>query len=149
VQDWLVPEDSYGAKTLRFLDGHVTYSEILARHGYTLGMTGKWHMGDDEKAQRGFSYWHTVPGGGGTYRNPEFVTNGQRRKLTGYKTDLVGDGALQFLDTVKGNPFFLLVPFFDLGLARSSQMLWLSARLQQPAHGHHRILRNAAGLARR
>ena len=112
VQDWLVPEDSYGANTLRPLDGHVTYSEILARNGYKLGMAGKWHMGDDEKAQRGFSFWHTVPGGGGPYRDPEFVTNGERRKLTGYKTDLVTDGALQFLDTVKANPFYLLVPFY-------------------------------------
>ena len=75
-------------------------------------MCGKWHMGDDEKAQRGFTWWHTVPGGGGTYRDPEFVTNGKRRKLTGFKTDLVTDGALEFLDTVKDKPFFLLMPFY-------------------------------------
>jgi choline-sulfatase len=112
VQDWLIPEDSYGLTTTRFLDGHITYSELLAKAGYTLGMCGKWHMGDDEKAQRGFTWWHTVPGGGGTYRDPEFVTNGQKRKLTGYKTNLVTDGALEFLDTVKGKPFFLLMPFY-------------------------------------
>ena len=46
------------------------------------------------------------------YRDPEFVTNGTRRKLTGYKTDLVADGALEFLDTVKDRPFYLLVPFY-------------------------------------
>jgi arylsulfatase A-like enzyme len=114
VQDWIIPEDSYGPKTRRFLDGHTTYSEILARNGYTLGMSGKWHMGDDEVAQRGFTYWRTVPGGGGPYRDPEFVINGARRKLTGYKTDLVADGALEFLDSRKGKdgPFYLLVPFF-------------------------------------
>ncbi|MFB3826373.1 MAG: sulfatase [Bryobacteraceae bacterium] len=113
VQDWLVPYDSYGPNTTRFLDGHTTYSEVLAREGYTLGMCGKWHMGDDERAQRGFTYWHTVPGGGGPYQDPEFVTNGVRRKLTGYKTDLVTDGALEFLGTVKDRrPFYLLVPFY-------------------------------------
>jgi arylsulfatase A-like enzyme len=112
VQDWLIPEDSYGPRAPRWLDGHITYSELLARAGYTLGMCGKWHMGDDEHAQRGFTWWHTVPGGGGTYRDPEFVTNGVRRKLTGFKTDLVTDGALEFLDTVKGKPFFLQVPFY-------------------------------------
>jgi arylsulfatase A-like enzyme len=112
VQDYLLPEDSSGPTTIRFLDGHTTYAEILAAHGYRLGMCGKWHMGDDEHAQRGFTYWHTVPGGGGTYRDPEFVTNGNRRKLTGYKTDLVADRALDFLDQAKNDPFYLLVPFY-------------------------------------
>jgi arylsulfatase A-like enzyme len=69
-------------------------------------------MGDDGNAQHGFTFWHTVPGGGGTFRNPEFVTNGQRRKLEGFKTDLVTDGALEFLDSAKGKPFYLLVPFY-------------------------------------
>jgi choline-sulfatase len=112
VQDWLLPEDSFGPTTIRFLDGHTTYAEILASHGYRLGMCGKWHMGDDEHAQRGFTYWHTVPGGGGTYRDPEFVSNGVKRKLTGYKTDLVTDGALEFLEQAKDDPFYLLVPFY-------------------------------------
>src|SRR4051794_1563466 len=47
VQDDLLDEDSFGPKTRRFLDGHLTYTEVLARSGYTLGMAGKWHMGDD------------------------------------------------------------------------------------------------------
>jgi choline-sulfatase len=114
VQDWLVPDDAFGPRTRRFLDGHMTYSEILAKNGYTLGMSGKWHMGADDEAQRGFTYWRTVPGGGGPYRDPEFVINGHKRNLTGYKTDLVADGALEFLDSRKGqdNPFYLLVPFY-------------------------------------
>jgi arylsulfatase A-like enzyme len=109
VQDSLVEEDSYGPKSHRFLDGHLTYSEVLAQSGYTLGMCGKWHMGDDTRAQHGFTYWHTVPGGSGTYRDPEFYTNGSRHKLFGFKTDLVADGAIEFLDRNRNNPFFLLV----------------------------------------
>jgi arylsulfatase A-like enzyme len=112
VQDWLRPVDSFGERTRRWLDGHPTYSEILAKNGYTLGMCGKWHMGDDEKAQAGFSYWATVPGGGGPYRNAEFVKNGVRGRLNEYKTDAVGDCALEFLDQTKGKPFYLLVPFY-------------------------------------
>jgi arylsulfatase A-like enzyme len=114
VQDWLRPVDSFGAKTRRWLDGHTTYSEVLARNGYALGMSGKWHMGDDENAQAGFSWWSTVPGGGGPYRDVEFVRNGRRIKTDGYKTDRVGDYALEFLDTSRGreNPFYLLVPFY-------------------------------------
>ncbi|MGH9662074.1 MAG: sulfatase family protein [Bryobacteraceae bacterium] len=112
IQDYLLARDAFGPESRAFLDGHTCYTEILARHGYTVGLCGKWHMGHDDKAQRGFTWWHTVPGGGGTYRDPEFVTNGERRKLEGYKTDLVTGGALQFLDAVKDKPFFLLVPYY-------------------------------------
>ena len=114
VQDWLVPEDSFGDKSPAWLDGHPTYSEILAKNGYTLGMCGKWHMGRDDQTQRGFSYWATVPGGGGPFKDVEFVKNGQRVKTTGFKTDRVGDFALEFLDQQRGkeNPFYLLVPFY-------------------------------------
>jgi choline-sulfatase len=112
VQEYLLPADSFGAESRPFLDGLQTYSEALAGAGYTLGLSGKWHMGHDSEAQRGFSFWHTVPGGGGPYRDVEFVTNGERRKLEGFKTDRVGDGALQFLDTVRDKPFYLLMPFY-------------------------------------
>ncbi len=114
VQDWLVPEDSFGEKSRAWLDGHLTYSEVLAKHGYTLGMCGKWHMGHDDTAQRGFSFWATVPGGGGPYKDVEFVRNGHRVQTTGFKTDRVGDFALEFLDQQRGreDPFYLLVPFY-------------------------------------
>jgi arylsulfatase A-like enzyme len=114
VQDWLRPVDSFGEKTRRWLEGHTAYSELLAREGYTLGLSGKWHMGDDEKAQAGFSYWATVPGGGGSFRDVEFVKNGARVRTQGFKTDRVGDHALEFLDSRRGkeDPFYLLVPFY-------------------------------------
>jgi len=114
VQDWLRPVDSFGEKTRDWLEGHPAYSDLLARNGYTLGMSGKWHMGRDEQAQAGFSYWATVPGGGGTFRNASFVKNGQKVDTEGFKTDRVGDYALEFLETRRGkqNPFYLLVPFY-------------------------------------
>jgi len=112
VQDFLLPEDSAGEKAMPFLDGHLTYTELLQKAGYTLGMTGKWHMGRDEETQRGFSYWATVPGGGGTYKDPGFVHNGKTVDPKGYKTDLQVDFALDFLDSVKTKPFFLMVPFY-------------------------------------
>lgn len=112
VQDWLRPEDSFEKNTRRWLAGHTPYSEILAKNGYTLGMCGKWHMGEDDKAQAGFSYWATVPGGGGPYRNVEFVRNGTRARISEFKTDAVGDCALDFLDKTKGKPFYLLMPFY-------------------------------------
>lgn len=113
VQDWLVPEDSYGPKSRAWLDGHLTWPEVLAKAGYTLGMTGKWHMGHDDEAQRGFSYWATIPGGGGPYYKNTFVHNGVAKKVDGFKTDAVGDFALDFLSQQKaGQPFCLFVPFY-------------------------------------
>ncbi|MEO7144625.1 MAG: sulfatase/phosphatase domain-containing protein, partial [Bryobacteraceae bacterium] len=56
--------------------------------------------------------WCTVPGGGGPYRDPEFVENGRRVHVHGYKTDHSGDCALNFLDRHHRNPFYLLVPFY-------------------------------------
>ena len=112
VQDWLQPPDSFGVASQKFLAGHLTYADLIAKAGYTLGMCGKWHMGHDDEPQCGFSYWRTVPGGGGTYKDPEFVVNGQRRKVEGYKTDIVTDFALEFLDKSKNRPFFLQVPYY-------------------------------------
>jgi arylsulfatase A-like enzyme len=113
VQDFLLFEDDYGEKKRRWLEGNPTYSQALADHGYTLGVSGKWHLGDDETPQAGFSYWTTLWAAGGTYRNPEFTRHGMRTRITGYKTDIEADGALEFLEQQKGksNPFYLLVPF--------------------------------------
>ncbi len=114
VQDWLVPADAYGPNSTRYLENRLTWSDVLAGSGYTLGMAGKWHMGHDDKAQSGFSYWATIPGGGGTYRDPVFVKNGRTIPMKGFKTDLVGDCALEFLDSQKNSrsPFALYMPFY-------------------------------------
>lgn len=112
VQDYLIPVDSFGPESRRFLEGHLCFTELLAKAGWTLGMCGKWHMGQDERAQAGFTYWVTVPGGGGTYRDPQFVINGVSRKITGFKTDIVTDHALEFLDQNRSRPFFLMVPYY-------------------------------------
>ncbi len=114
VQDWLRPEDSFQANSRKWLDGHPTYSEHLAASGYKLGMCGKWHMGDDHLAQKGFDYWATIPGGGGPYKDQEFVVNGRKVQTKGFKTDRVTDFALDFLDGRRGkeDPFYLLVPYY-------------------------------------
>ncbi len=112
VCDALMMQDIKGPQRKRFLDGQLAYTELLANNGYTVGLSGKWHMGDDEHPQAGFTYWCTVPGGGGTYRDPEFIKNGTKVKTKGYKTDLVADFAIEFLEANKNKPFFLYVPFF-------------------------------------
>ncbi|MCP5118005.1 MAG: sulfatase-like hydrolase/transferase, partial [bacterium] len=80
--------------------------------GYAAGLCGKWHIGDDARPQAGFSYWSTVPGGGGTYHNPTFVKNGQRIRRQGYKTDLIGDDAIEFIEQNRQGPFFLYLSLY-------------------------------------
>jgi choline-sulfatase len=113
VQDWLRPVDAYGPRSHRWLEGFHTWPRALADAGYTLGMTGKWHMGEDDKPQEGFTWWCTVPGGGGPYLDQEFVRNGVRAVVKGFKTDVVGDCALEFIDQQKADrPFALYLPFY-------------------------------------
>lgn len=116
VQDWLTPPDSFGPAAKRWLQGFSTYANLLAGAGYDCGLAGKWHMGQDEKAQEGFRYWATVPGGGGTYKDAVFVRNGETLPKPGFKEDAIGDFALEFLETHRqqhaAQPFFLLVPFY-------------------------------------
>jgi len=112
VQDFLLADDSYGPKSTKFLEGQTTFAEILKAQGYSCGLVGKWHLGHDTEAQSGFDYWYTTPRGGGTYKDAEFSVNGEVVKDTGYKTDFVGDGALDFLDKNHDRPFCLVVPFF-------------------------------------
>ncbi len=112
VQDFLLPDDSYGPRSARFLRDHRTFADVLKANGYACGLAGKWHLGHDEQAQAGFDYWHTAPRGGGAYKDTEFFVNGKSVKNTGYKTDFVGDGALDFIEKNQARPFCLVVPFF-------------------------------------
>ena len=112
VQDFLLPDDSYDPRSTRFLRGYRTFADILKANGYTCGLAGKWRLGRDEQARAGFDYWRAAPRGGGPYKDTEFFVNGKSVKNTGYKTDFVGDGAVDFIGKNHARPFCLVVPFF-------------------------------------
>jgi arylsulfatase A-like enzyme len=87
----------------------IMISDVLAQNGYTCGYFGKWHMGNDEKPQHGFTNWYTVTGGR-TYNDPHVSVNGEARQEKGYLADLLTGRAAQFLDgQSKEKPFFLTV----------------------------------------
>jgi len=106
-----------------------TISQVLKSAGYTTGIFGKWHLGDEPDRwpdKRGFDemFIHggggigqTFPGScgdapGNTYFDPAILHNGRFEKTTGYCTDVFFQQALAWMDKQrKGRaPFFAYIP---------------------------------------
>jgi arylsulfatase A-like enzyme len=93
-----------------------TFPKILHETGYRTAFIGKWHMGDpnlerkepddSDMPQPGFDHWISFRGQG-EYRNPLLNFNGERRRVTGYITDLLTAEALRWLGAQKDQPFCL------------------------------------------
>ncbi|MFD2257724.1 arylsulfatase [Luteolibacter algae] len=105
-----------------------TLPEILKTAGYTSGIFGKWHLGDEEAYRpenRGFDevFIHGAGGIGQTYPgscgdapgntniDPALWHNGKWEKTKGYCTDLFFDQALKWMEKKKqsNEPFFAYI----------------------------------------
>jgi len=106
-----------------------TLAQMLKSVGYTTGIFGKWHLGDEEAYRpesRGFDevYIHggggigqTFPGScgdapGNSNINPALWHNGKWEKTTGYSTDLFFAQATKWMDAQRQGrqPFFAYIP---------------------------------------
>ena len=106
----------------------VTLPQVLKTAGYTTGIFGKWHLGDEEAYRpenRGFDevYGHGGGGIGQTYPgscgdapgnnniDPTFWHNGSFVKTKGYCTDLLFTQALQWISHKRSadQPFFAFI----------------------------------------
>ena len=102
-----------------------TIAQVLQSAGYTTGIFGKWHLGDEPDHwpdKRGFDemFIHGCGGigqaypnsscgdvPGNTYFSPTILHNGKFEKTRGYCTDVFFNQALSWIDSVKGKkPFF-------------------------------------------
>ena len=82
-----------------------TVAKELQKAGYHTGMIGKWHLQSDPQ---GFDYWSILPGQG-VYHDPQFITMGNKHKVEGYVSDIIGDEAINFIKNApKDKPFFLM-----------------------------------------
>src|SRR5882672_7329594 len=107
----------------------VTIAQVLKSAGYTTGIFGKWHLGDEPSYQpnrRGFDevFIHGAGGIGQTYAgscgdapgnrytDPALLHNGKFEKTKGYCTDLFFGQAIKWMDEKrKGTaPFFTYIP---------------------------------------
>lgn len=105
-----------------------TLPQMLKTVGYSSGIFGKWHLGDEEAYRpenRGFDevYIHGAGGIGQTYPgscgdapgntniNPTLWHNGKFEKTTGYCTDLFFDQAIKWIDAKRNTkqPFFAYI----------------------------------------
>lgn len=89
-------------------------SKYLQAAGYYTGMIGKWHLGGNnpnrpnDGSPTGFDYWNILPGQG-AYFDPVMIEMGQRKKLTGYTTDIITDLSMDFIKKrPTDKPFFLM-----------------------------------------
>jgi arylsulfatase len=107
--------------------GATTVAQVLQSAGYTTGIFGKWHLGDEPDHwpnKRGFDemFIHgaggigqSYPGScgdapGNTYFNPAILHNGKFEKTNGYCTDVFFTQATNWINTVKGKrPFFCYI----------------------------------------
>jgi choline-sulfatase len=112
VHDWL-KGGNIGPDAIRYLEGELTSTDILARQGWTCGLSGKWHLGDSQIPQHGFTDWFVHQSGGGRYNDAPMVRNGQLVDESGYITDRITDEALLLLDryAADGSPFCLNVHY--------------------------------------
>ena len=106
-----------------------TLAQILKSAGYTTGIFGKWHLGDEAEYQpgkRGFDevFIHGGGGIGQTYRgscgdapknsyfNPVILHNNVFEKTEGYCTDVFFDRAIKWIDAKRKEkaPFLAYIP---------------------------------------
>ncbi len=97
--------------------GEITFPEILQAHGYCTAFVGKTHLAPHNR-DRGYDYYFGFKGQG-RYRNPILAEHFggdapyEDKEYPGHLTDLLGDHAVKFLETVRDRtkPFCLLLWF--------------------------------------
>lgn len=102
---------------MEYLHKEIAYTDILTKHGYFCALVGKHHLGYDRMAQHSFKHWY-VYGRGVVpipYQDPIMVSNSECIPVKGYTTDVIGDGAIEFLNNYvkrgSADPFYLSVHF--------------------------------------
>jgi len=107
-------------RSLLFEDERIL-PQIFAENGYTTGMFGKWHLGDNypfRPEDRGFQEV-VRHGGGGITQGPDYWGNdyfddtywhnGKPQQYDGYCTDVFFEESMKFIEANKDKPFFTYI----------------------------------------
>jgi len=113
VHDWIAWHD-VECQERDWLAGQRTLAELLQDRGYVCGLSGKWHIGEDYQAPRGYDWYYGLAMQGGHQGLSHYVYEGRARIMRGNVTEYVTDEAISFVDGVPDDrPFFLHVGYTD------------------------------------
>jgi len=115
VHRWLgreKPDAQMGPEAYCTIEEFTNLPSILADEGYRCGQVGKWHLGDSLHPQLGFEYWHAMTQGHTpSFYNMKVAWQGEVIEEPKNFVEATADHAVDFLDGVGDEPFFLHVGF--------------------------------------
>lgn len=96
----------------------ITLAEILKKQGYTTGMAGKWHLGNDKGQnpwEQGFDYTRMIGKNGLDYYNYSIYIDSYQNEFTDngteYLTDKLTGYGVEFIRQNAKKPFFLYLAY--------------------------------------
>ncbi|ABK03094.1 sulfatase [Arthrobacter sp. FB24] len=112
VHDYLHGVET-GPEAPDYLQGQRLFTDDLAAAGYYMGLSGKWHLGANDRAREGFSHWFSLAGGGSPYDAATMYRNGVKETVYGYLTDAITADSTGFMERAAGqdSPFFLALNY--------------------------------------
>ncbi|MEG0771163.1 MAG: sulfatase-like hydrolase/transferase [Clostridia bacterium] len=108
------PRNQLSGDTARmYLNSQRCFTNALAENGYDCSIIGKWHMGESEVPQAGFTDFRTLAMGGDNYMFPVICKDGVVSMLKNkYVTDYVTENAVEMIQShPKDKPFYLSVHY--------------------------------------
>ncbi len=134
-----------GIKSKRFIaEEEITIAEVLKEAGYTNGHFGKWHLGDKpETSPKGQGFDVNIggckSGSPKSFFSPYGIENIAPQKEGVYLTDVLTDGACNFITENKNKPFFLYFPFYQVHVPLHAKKEWAEKYVGKQAHGQQNV----------